>query len=154
MAAGQRATPNAGAARVSGALFAVAGGLTVAVGAASILLGNPAAAHGLAPIAGPGDLVGRFAQLMPVASVGVAGVVAVVVAVLLMRRRLDPFAAALELLILGSAVDGVIAGVQSRVGYATDGSVMMATVAVLMGGSALIAGGIIALLGHRASTNQ
>jgi hypothetical protein len=146
--------PNAGAARISGSLFAAAGSVAVVAGVLSILLGNPAAAHDLAPLAGPGDLFGRLAQLSPVVSAGIAGVVAGVVAALLISRRLDPFAAAVELLILGAAIDGCIAGVVSRIGQATDGSVMLATVAVLMGGSALMAGGFIALLGRRADTDR
>lgn len=155
MAAGQRAaTPNAGAARVSGALFAMAGSIVVVVGVASILLGNPAAAHDLAPLAGPGDIIGRFLQISPLLTAGIAGLVAGVVGLLLAGRRLDSRAAALELLVLGSVIDGCIGGSAARIGHTTDGAVMSATVAALMGGSALIAGGVIAMLGHRSGSDR
>ncbi len=155
MAAGQRvATPNAGAARISGALFAIAGSIAVVAGVASILLGNPDAAHDLAPLAGPGDLLSRFLPISPLLTAGIAGLVAGVVGYLLAVGRLDSRAAAIELLVLGAVIDGCIGGLASRIGHTVDGAVMTATVAALMGGSALIAGGVIAMLGHRASTDR
>jgi hypothetical protein len=143
-----RTAPNARGARVSGAAFALGGAALVLIGIASILTGNPNAAHDLAPLIGARDLVGRFGQVAPVASAAIAAVVAGAVGVLLATKRLTPLAAATELLILGLAVDVCIGGATGRIGHATDGAVLGATVACLMGGTAILAGGIIAVLGH------
>ena len=149
MAAQRRRTaPNARGARVSGATFALAGAALVLIGIASILTGNPGVAHDLAPLAGPGDLLGRFGQVAPIVSAAIAAVVAGVVGVLLATKRLTPLAAAVELLILGLAVEVCIGGASGRIGHATDGAVLGSTVACVMGGTAILAGGIIAVLGH------
>lgn len=140
--------PNARAARASGAAFAVGGAALVVAGVVSILAGSPSAAHDLAPLAGPADFVGRFGQVAPVVSAAVAGIVAAVVARLLATGRLEPLAAAIELLVLGLVVEVSIGGAIGRIGHATDGGVLGATVACLMGGTAVIAGGIVAVLGH------
>jgi hypothetical protein len=143
-----RTAPNARAARISGAAFAVAGAAVVVAGVVSILTGTPNAAHDLAPLTAPADLADRFGQVAPVVSAAVAALVAAVVAALLGTRRLAPLAAAIELLVLGLAIDACIGGAVGRIGHATDGAVLGSTVACLMGGTAVVAGGIIAVLGH------
>jgi hypothetical protein len=140
--------PSARAARISGAAFAVGGAILVLCGVASVLTGKPDAAHDLAPIAGPSDLIGRLGQVAPVLSGAVAAAVAIGVAGLSARRRLTPYATALEMLVLGFAIEACIGGAAIRIGHATDGSVMGATVACMIGGVAVIAGGVIALLGR------
>jgi hypothetical protein len=139
---------NVRAARLSGAAFAMGGAGLVVAGAVSILIGNPSHAYDLLPLAGPADVVSRFGQVAPVVSAAVAAVVAALVAGLLAMRRLEPLAAALELAILGLAVAVGIVGAAARVGYATDGSVLGSAVVCLMGATAVVAGGIIAVLGH------
>jgi hypothetical protein len=140
--------PNARAARISGAAFSLAGAAVVIVGVVSILAGSPNAAHDLAPLSGPGDLAGRFGQVAPVVSAAIAAAVAATIAVLLSMRRLAPLAAAVELLVLGLAIEACIGGAVGRIGHATDGAVLGSTVACLMGGTAIVAGGIITVLGH------
>jgi hypothetical protein len=149
MAAGRRvAAPNAAAARTSGIVFALLGAAAVLGGVVSILLGLPSAAHDLAPLTGPGDAVARFGQIAPLVSAGIAALVAGWIAILTARRRLDPWAASLELLVLGIAVCACTAGAIGRVGHAANGDVLPAAVVCMMGGAALVAGGIVALLGH------
>jgi hypothetical protein len=63
-------------------------------------------------------------------------------------RRLESLAAAIELLVLGLVIVVCIGGAVGRIGHATDGGVLGSTVACLMGGTAVVAGGIIAVLGH------
>ena len=140
--------PNARAARLSGAAFAIGGAGLVIAGTVSILTGRPTPAYDLAPLAGPADVWARLGQAAPVVSAAVAALVAAAVALLLAVRRLEPLAAAVELAILGVAVAACMAGASGRVGYATDGSVLGSTVVCLMGGAAVVAGGIIAVLGH------
>ncbi|MGD0247567.1 MAG: hypothetical protein ABSB75_00795 [Candidatus Limnocylindrales bacterium] len=140
--------PNARAARISGTAFAVAGAVGVVVGVASILVGSPSAAHDLAPLAGPADVVNRFGQMAPVLAAAIAAIVVLAVAALLAAGRLEPPAAAVELLILGLAIDACIGGALGRVGHAADGGVMGSTVTCLMGGAAVLAGGIIAAFGR------
>lgn len=142
------AAPNARAARISGAAFAVGGAIVVIGGVASILSGRPEPAHDLPPLTGPGDLVARFGQIAPLLSAAVAAFVSVVVAGLLALRRLHPLAAALELLVLGVAVDVCIGGSVVRVGHAANGDVLGAAVACLMGGTAIVAGAIVGMLGR------
>jgi hypothetical protein len=140
--------PNARAARISGAAFAVAGAAVVIAGVVSILTGTPNDAHDMAPLAGPGDLAGRLGQVAPVVSAAIAAAMAATIAVLLGTRRLAPLAAAIELLVLGLAIEACIGGAVGRIGHATDGAVLGSTVACLMGGTAVVAGGIISVLGH------
>jgi hypothetical protein len=148
--AAQRSTaaPNARAARVSGAAFAIGGATAVLFGAASILTGTPNAAHDLAPVAGLGDLLARFGQVAPIVSAVLGAIVVVVVAGMMARKRLEPPAASLELLVLGLAIDMCIGGAAGRIGHATDGAVLGSAVVCLMGGTAIVAGGIIAVLGR------
>jgi len=142
------AAPNARPARIRGVAFAVGGAVVVIGGVASILLGMPAAAHDLVPVTGPADVVGRFGQMAPILAAAVAAIVVVAVAAFLAARRLDPAAASIELLVLGLAIDLCIGGAAGRIGHATYGGVMGAAVACLMGGAAVVAGGIVASLGR------
>jgi len=144
----QVAAPNARAARISGVVFALAGVAVVLAGVLSILTGTPDVARDLAPLTGPGEAVTRFGQLGPLLAAAAAAVVAGVVAILLAGRRLDPRAASIELIVLGLAIDVCIGGAIRRVGYATDGTVLPAAVVCLMGGSFMVAGGLVALLGR------
>ena len=148
--AGQRpvAAPGGRAARISGGEFAVGGALLVLGGVASILAGRPEVAHDLAPLTGPADLVGRFGQMAPILAAAVAAALVVVVAGMLAFGRLQPLAAAIELLILGLVIEVCIGGAVGRIGHSTDGRVLGAAVACLMGGTAVVAGGIVAVLGH------
>jgi hypothetical protein len=148
---GQRETAasSARAALVSAVGFAGVGGLIVLLGAASILTGTPAQAHDLAPLTGPGDLFTRFGEMAPLLSAAIAALVAGAVAVLVAARRLDALAAATELLILGAVIEVCILGAVGRIGHSTDGGVLGAAVVCLMGGTAVFAGGIVALLARR-----
>lgn len=137
---------NAGAALASAVGFASLGGFLVLLGAASILAGNPARAHDLVPLGGVGDIPTRFGEVAPLVSATIAALVVWAVAVLVAARRLDALAAAVELLILGAVIQACILGAIGRIGHATDGSVLGATVVCLMGGTAVFAGGIVALL--------
>jgi hypothetical protein len=140
--------PNARAARFSGAAFAAGGAIVVALGIGSILTGKPTAAYDLTPLTGPLDVVGRYAQLAPLLSALAAAIVVLAVAYLMVGERLEPTAAALELLVLAAVIDGCIAGAAGRIGHAADGGVLGATVASLMGGIAVAAGAVIAMLGR------
>lgn len=142
------AAPNSRAARISSVVFAIAGAVAVLGGVVSILTGVPSAARDLAPLSGRGDAIARLGEFGPLLAATAAALVAGAVAVLLARRRLDPRAAAIELIILGLAVDICIGGSIGRVGHATDGTVMLAAVVCLIGGSFMLAGGIVAMLGR------
>jgi hypothetical protein len=113
-----------------------------------VLLGVPAAAHDLVPVAGLGDATARLGQTAPVLSAGIAAIMALVIAALLAEDRLAAPAAALELLVLGLAVDICAGGAVGRIGHATDGGVLVATVVCLMGGVSIAAGGVVAALGR------
>ncbi len=126
--------------------FAVGGAIVVIGGVVSMLVGQPEAAHDLAPLTGPGDLVARFGQMAPLLAAVVAAAVVIGVSLLLASRRLDPAAAAIELLVLGAAIDVCIGGAAGRIGHATTGGVLGAAVACVMGGTAVIAGGIVGVL--------
>jgi len=140
--------PSARAARISGTAFAVAGAAAVVLGVISILAGVPSAAHDLVPLAGPSEVFGRFGETAPVLAAMLAAIVALGVAALMASGRLEPRAAAMELLILGPIVGVCIRSALGRVGYAADGGVMGATVVCLMGGMAVLAGGIVAFFGR------
>jgi hypothetical protein len=142
------AAPNIRAARISGVAFAVGGAVLVIGGVASILAGRPDAAHDLAPVTGPSDLVQRFGQMAPILSAAIAAGLVLVVAVLLGLRRLEASAASLELVVLGLVIAFSVIGALGRVGHATHGGVMGAAIACLMGGTAVVAGGIVAVLGR------
>lgn len=145
----QVAASSTRAALVSAVGFAGVGGLFVLLGAASIMTGTPAQAHDLAPLTGPGDIVSRFGEMAPLLSAIVAALVTGAVAVLVAARRLDALAAATELLILGVVIEVCVLGAVGRIGHSTDGSVLGAAVVCLMGGTAVFAGGIVALLARK-----
>ena len=140
--------PSARAARISGAAFAAGGALVVIGAVASVLTGTPVAAHDLAPLTGPGDLAGRFGQVSPLVSAAVAAVVVAAVAMMMARGRLQPLAAAIELLVLALVIDACIGGAAARIGHAMDGGVLGASVACLMGGTSIVAGAIITMIGR------
>jgi hypothetical protein len=142
------AAPNTRAARISSVVFAMAGATAVLGGVVSILTGIPRAARDLAPLSGRTDAIARFGQWEPLLAAMAAALVVGVVAVLLARRKLDPRAASIELIVLGLAIDVCIFGAIGRVGHTVHGSVMPAAVACLMGGSSILAGGIVAMLGR------
>ena len=81
------AAPNARAARMSGAAFASVGAIAVLAGVLSVLVGVPAQAHDLVPLAGPGDVPGRLGEMAPLLSAGIAAIVAIGVAGLLAGRK-------------------------------------------------------------------
>lgn len=148
MAAAQRpvGASSARAALASAVGFACLGALFVLLGLVSILTATPAQAHDLAPLAGIGDITRRSGEVAPLLSATIAALVVVAVAVLLAARRLDALAAAVELLVLGLVIEGCVLGTVGRIGHATDGSVLGAAVVCMMGGTAVIASGIVALL--------
>jgi hypothetical protein len=137
---------NARAALASAVGFAGFGGFLVLLGAVSILTGTPAQAHDLVPLAGLGDIPRRLGEVAPLVSATIAALVVGAVAVLVAARRLDALAAAIELLVLGAVIEGCVLGAIGRIGHATDGSVLGAAVVCVMGGTAVFAGGIVALL--------
>ena len=130
----------------SATAFPVAGAFLVLLGSGSILAGQPAQAHDLAPLTGLKDLFDRFGEVAPLLSACIAATVAAAVALTVASRRLDAVAAALELLVLGAVVEACIIGSAGRIGHATDGTVLGAAVVCVMGGAAIFAGGIVALL--------
>ena len=142
------AAPNTRAARISAVVFAIAGATAVLGGVISILTGIPRAARDLAPLSGRGDAIARFGQWEPLLAAMAAALVAGVIAVLLARRKLDPRAASIELMVLGLAIDVCIVAAIGRVGHTVHGNVMPAAVVCLMGGSFMLVGGIVAMLGR------
>jgi len=144
----QRAAPNTQAARLSGVAFAWLGTSATLIAVVAILLGSPARAHDLAPITGLGDLTRRFGEIAPLTAACLAAVVAAIVAALVGSRRLDAVGGGLQLLVLGVAVDFCVLGAAGRVGHSVDGGVLAATLVCVAGGSAIAAGGIVALLGR------
>jgi hypothetical protein len=144
----QRAAPNTQAARASGMFFAWLGAVAALAGVISILTGSPSRAHDLAPLAGPGDVVSRLREIAPLLSAGAAAFVAAVIAMLSGSRRLDPVAAAIQLLILGTVVDVCVLGASNRIGHAADGSVLGAAILCVLGGSSIVAGAIVTSLGR------
>ena len=143
------ATSNARAALASAVGFACFGGFFVLLGAASILTATPAQAHDLLPLAGLGDIPKRFGEVAPLLSATIAALVTGVIAALVATRRLDALAAAIELLILGAVIESCVLGAIGRIGHATDGGVLGAAVVCVMGGTAVLASGIVALLARQ-----
>jgi hypothetical protein len=131
------------AVRPSGIAFGVAGAVLAFAGVASVVTGLPSAAHGLAPLAGIGDLGTRFGEFSLLLSAGMAAIVAGSILALLRARRLQPVQAGIELMVLGAVVEVCVLAASSRVGYAVDGCVLPAAVACLTGGAAIIAAGVV-----------
>jgi hypothetical protein len=134
------------AARLSGVVFGALGAGLVLAGVISIATGVPHQAHNMAPLAGPGEIGGRQGEISPLLAAALAALVAAGVVLLLGARRLNPVSAAAELIVLGAAIEVCVVGAIGRIGYAADGSVLMAGVACLMGGAAVIAAGLIAAM--------
>ena len=144
----RRAATNSLAARVSAVAFAWLGTVATLVAAFAILVGAPDRAHDLAPLGGPGDVIGRFGEIAPVLAAVTAACVAAIVAAFIGSRRLDAAVGGLELFVLGGVVLVCILGMSGRVGHTLDGSVMRATLGCVAGGATIAAGGIVALLGR------
>jgi hypothetical protein len=134
------------AARLSSVAFGSLGAGLVIAAPVSIALGLPRRAYNLAPLAGPGDVLGRLGELTPLIATGLAALVAAAVVIQLGARRLHPLTAAAELIVLGAAVVVCAMGSIGRVGYSADGSVLAAGIAYLAGGAALVSAGIVATL--------
>lgn len=134
------------AARLSGVAFGALGTGLVLAGVISIATGVPHQAHNMAPLAGPGEIGGRLSEISPLLAAALAALVVAGVVLLLGARRLNPVSAAAELIVLGAAIEVCVVGAIGRIGYAADGSVLMAGVACLMGGAAVIAAGLIAAM--------
>jgi len=133
---------------MSAVAFAWVGTIATLVAAISILVGAPEQARDLAPLGGLGDLTRRFGEFAPIVAAMASGIVAAVVAAMIGSRRLDPVAGGLQLFVLGAVTVACVLGATGRVGHATDGSVMIATLCCVAGGAAIAAGGIVALLGR------
>jgi hypothetical protein len=98
----------------------------------------------MAPLAGPGEIGRRLGEISPLLAAALAALVAAGVVLLLGARKLKPASAAVELIVLGAAIEVCVLGAIGRIGYAADGSVLLAGVACLMGGAAVVAAGLIA----------
>jgi hypothetical protein len=133
-------------ARLSSVAFGALGTGLVTAGVVSIATGIPHRAYNMAPLAGPGDLIGRLGELSPLIAAAVAALVVASVVLMVATRRLRPDSAALELLVLGLAIEVCVVGAIGRIGYASDGSVLLAGVACITGGSAVVASGLLAAL--------
>jgi hypothetical protein len=132
------------AARLSGVAFGALGTGLVLAGVISIATGLPHQAHNMAPLAGPGEIGRRLGEISPLLAAALAALVAAGVVLLLGARKLKPASAAVELIVLGAAIEVCVLGAIGRIGYAADGSVLLAGVACLMGGAAVVAAGLIA----------
>ncbi len=124
--------------RVSSATFGFLGSCLVLVGVLSILAGVPQASRDLAPVTGPGDLVARAADFALPLSAAAAALVAMVVSLLVAANGLRFRAAALELLVLGVAIEVSLIAAAGRIGYETNGSVVVAAVLCLCGGASVV----------------
>jgi hypothetical protein len=136
------------AARLSAFAFGVLGTGLVVAGVVSIATGVPRQAYNLAPLAGPGDLAGRLGEISPLIAAALGAVVVAWLALMAVTLRLRPATAAFELLILGAAIEVCVLGAIGRLGYSPDGSVLVAGVACVTGGAAVMASGLLAALGR------
>jgi hypothetical protein len=100
----------------------------------------------MAPLAGPADVGGRLGEISPLIAAVLAALVVVSIVLMLATRRLRPETAAVELIVLGAAVTICVVGAIGRIGYAADGSVLLAGVACLTGGAAVVAAGVLTAL--------
>jgi hypothetical protein len=136
------------AARLSAFAFGVLGAGLVAAGVVSIATGIPHPAYNLAPLSGPVDLLRRLGEVTPLLAAGLGAVVVAWLALMLVSGRLRPATAALELIVVGLAVEVCVVGAIGRLGYAPDGTVLVAGVACVTGGASAIAAGLLAALVH------
>ena len=132
------------AARLSAVAFGTLGVGLIVGGVVSIATGIPHRAYNMAPLAGPTDLFGRLGELSPLMAATIGALAVASVVLMLATRRLRPATAAAELLVLGMALEVCVVGAIGRIGYAADASVLLAGVACLTGGSAVIAAGVLA----------
>jgi hypothetical protein len=144
----QSTSPNTGAARLSAVVFTWLGAVALILAVFAILVGSPSKAYDLAPLGGLGDLTRRFGEFSPLVAASVAVVVASVVAAMVGARRLDPVAGGLQLVVLGGVAVACVLGEAGRIGHAADGGVLSATVVCVAGAAAVVAGGIVAMLGR------
>ena len=133
-------------ARLSAVVFGTVGAGLVLAGVVSIATGIPHRAHNMAPLAGPPDVGGRLGEISPLLAATMAALVVAWVVLMMATRRLRPSTSAAELIVLGAAIVVCIVGAIGRIGYAADGSVLLAGVACLTGGTAVVAAGVLAAL--------
>ena len=147
-AAGNREASQAagGAARLSAVAFGTLGTGLVVAGVVSIATGIPHRAYNMAPLAGLADVSGRLGEISPLIAATVAALVVASVVLMLATRKLRRDTAAVELIVLGAAIEVCVIGAIGRIGYAADGSVLLAGVACLTGGAAVVAAGALAAL--------
>jgi len=134
------------AARLSAVAFGAFGAGLALVGVLSIATGIPSRAHNMAPLAGAADIGGRLGEISPLIAAMLAALVVVSIVLMLATRRLRPETAAAELVVLGGAIAICVVGAIGRIGYAADGSVLLAGVACLTGGAAVVAAGVLTAL--------
>ena len=134
------------AARLSAVAFGSFGTGLVLAGVISIATGIPRRAYDLAPLAGPAEIGGRLGEISPLLAAALAAVVVASIILMLATRRLRPLTAALELIVLGAAIEVCVLGASGRIGYAADGSVLLAGIFCLTGGVSVLAAGLLAAL--------
>jgi hypothetical protein len=134
------------AARQSAVAFGIFGTGLVLAGVISIATGIPRQAHNLAPLAGPAEVGGRLGEISPLVAAALAAAVVASIVLMLATRRLRPLAAASELIVLGAAIEVCVLGAIGRIGYAADGSVLLAGIFCLTGGVSVLAAGLLAAL--------
>jgi hypothetical protein len=134
------------AARLSAVAFGTFGTGLVVAAVISIATGIPHRAHNMAPLAGLADRGGRLGELSPLIAAALAALVVASVVLMLATSRLRPDAAAIELVVLGAAIEVCALGAIGRIGYAADGSVLLAGIACLTGGVSVVAAGALAAL--------
>jgi hypothetical protein len=134
------------AARLSAVAFGTIGAGLVLAGVGSIATGVPRHAYNLAPLAGPPEIGRRLGEISPLVATALAALVVASVVMMLATRRLRPAAAAAELIVLGAAIEVCVIGAIGRIGFADDGSVLLAGIFCLTGGAAVLAAGLLAAL--------
>ncbi len=134
------------AARLSAVAFGTFGTGLVLAGVISIATGMPRQAYNLAPLAGPAAVGARLGEISPLVAAGLAAVVVASIVMMLGTRRLRPAAAASELIVLGAAIEVCVVGAIGRIGYAADGSVLLAGIFCLTGGASVLMAGLLAAL--------
>jgi hypothetical protein len=144
----QRTSPNTQAARLSAVVFTWLGAVALILAVFAILVGSPAPAYDLAPLGGLGDLTRRFGEFSPLVAASVAVIVAAVIAAMIGARRLDPVAGGLQLVLLGGVAVACVLGESGRIGHTVDGGVLTPTVICVAAAAAVVAGGIVSMLGR------
>ena len=134
------------AARLSAVAFGTFGTGLVLAGVISIATGIPRQAYNLAPLGGPAEVGRRLGEISPLVAAALAAVVVAAIVLMLATRRLRPLVAASELIVLGAAIEVCVLGASGRIGYAADGSVLLAGIFCLTGGVSVLAAGLLAAL--------